>query len=73
VTGKFAETAAVNLFSTCSDVAIAGREVERFVAVSRRCDHAERMPRGCCSFLTSANFTLLAACSTEEAQAVMTC
>jgi nitrite reductase/ring-hydroxylating ferredoxin subunit len=43
VMGKFAETAAANLFiqsSICAEAAIVGRDVERFVAVSRRCHHA---------------------------------
>jgi hypothetical protein len=43
VMGKFAETTAANLFienSICAEAAIAGHDVERFVAVSRRCDHA---------------------------------
>jgi hypothetical protein len=42
VMGKFAETAAANLFiqsSICAEAA-AGHDVERFVAVSRRCHHA---------------------------------
>jgi hypothetical protein len=51
VTSKFAETAAADLFSMCTEAAIAGHDVERFVAISRRGDHVERMPRvrGCCS------------------------
>jgi len=41
--GKFAETTAANLFiesSICAEAAIAEHDVERFVAVSRRCHHA---------------------------------
>jgi hypothetical protein len=74
VMGKFAETATANLFiqsSICAERRLPGTMSS---ASSRYQDAAtmrERMPRSRL-FLTSANLMLPAACSTEEAQAVMT-
>jgi hypothetical protein len=75
--GKFAETTAANLFIESSICARRRLWGTMSSASSRYQDAAtmrERMPRmrGCRPFLTSANLMLPAACSTEEAQAVMT-